>query len=300
MVLYSQQVKERLGVPRRQIKQLNWGAERRNEFIEFRVFWHGRINRSDLMETFGISLQQASLDLTGYAERWKRNLVYDKSQRAYVRGRSFKPHFIKPSAEDYLAQLRALDQGLVSREQSWICLFPGYGTTPTPARGIASETLREVLTAIHEPSALEVTYQSMSRPEPSARWIEPHSLAFDGFRWHARAFCQNDQVFKDFLLSRIVETGKHGPVTADPQSDVDWHTEVILEIGPHPDLSPTQRRAIEMDYGMEDGRAQIPVRRALLFYALKRLGLDTDPAARRPQDQQIVLISQNSLPKVDA
>ena len=85
MVLYSQQVKERLGVPRRQIKQLNWGAERRNEFIEFRVFWHGRINRSDLMETFGISLQQASLDLTGYAERWKRNLVYDKSLRTYLR-----------------------------------------------------------------------------------------------------------------------------------------------------------------------------------------------------------------------
>lgn len=300
MVLYSQQVKERLGVPRRQIKQLNWGAERRNEFIEFRVFWHGRINRSDLMETFGISLQQASLDLTGYAERWKRNLVYDKSQRAYVRGRSFKPHFIKPSAEDYLAQLRALDQGLVSREQSWICLFPGYGTTPTPARGIAPETLREVLTAIHEPSALEVTYQSMSRPEPSTRWIEPHSLAFDGFRWHARAFCQNDQVFKDFLLSRIVAIGKQGPVTTDPQRDVDWHTEVVLEIGPHPDLSPTQRRAIEMDYGMENGRAQFPVRKALLFYALKRLGLDTDPAARRPQDQQIILISQNSLPKVDA
>ena len=42
---------------------------------------------------------------------------------------------------------------------------------------------------------------------------------------------------------------------------------------------------------MEEGRAQIPVRRALLFYALKRLGLDTDPAARKPQDQQIVLLN---------
>jgi len=38
---------------------------------------------------------------------------------------------------------------------------------------------------------------------------------------------------------------------------------------------------------------QIPVRRALLFYALKRLGLDTDPAARRPQDQQIVLLNSD-------
>ena len=283
-------------MPRRRVKQLNWGAERRNAFIEFRAFWHGRINRADLIETFGISLQQASLDLAGYADQWKRNLIYDKSQRAYVRGRNFKPKFITLSADDYFAQLRAVDQGLVSREQSWISVFPGYGATPTPARGVAAETLREVLTAIREPAALQVTYQSMSRPEPSARWIEPHALAFDGFRWHARAFCQNDQVFKDFLLSRIVEIGKQGSVTADPQSDADWHTEVVLEIGAHPDLSPTQRRAIEMDYGMEEGRAQISVRRALLFYALKRLGLDTDPAARRPQDQQIVLMTQCEVP----
>ena len=278
-------------MPRRRVKQLNWGAERRNAFIEFRVFWHGRINRADLIETFGISLQQASLDLAGYADQWKRNLIYDKSQRAYVRGRNFQPHFITLSAEDYFAQLRAVDQGLVSREQSWISVFPGYGATPTPARGVAAETLREVLTAIHAPAALQVTYQSMSRPEPSARWIEPHALAFDGFRWHARAFCQNDQVFKDFLLSRIAEIGKQGPVTSDPQADADWHSAVVLEIGPHPDLSSTQRQAIEMDYGMDDGRTQIPVRRALLFYTLKRLGLDTDPAARLPQNQQIVLLN---------
>jgi hypothetical protein len=282
-------------VPHKHVKQLNWGAERRNAFIEFRVFWHGRINRSDLMETFGISLQQASLDLSGYSDKWKRNLGYDKSQRAYVRGKNFMPHFITPSAEGYFAQLRAVDQGLVSREQSWISVFPGYGATPTPARGVAPDTLRDVLAAIHEPAALQVTYQSMSQPEPSARWIEPHALAFDGFRWHARAFCQNDHVFKDFLLSRIVEIGKRGPVTADQQSDTDWHSEVGLEIGPHPDLSPTQRRAIEMDYGMEDGQAQIPVRRALLFYALKRLGLDTDLAARRPQDQQIIFLNPEVL-----
>ena len=280
-------------MPRKKIMQLNWSAEQRSAFIEFRVFWHGRINRADLMDTFGISLQQASIDLSRYADQWKRNLVYDKSRRAYVRGRAFKPRFITPSAEDYLAQLRAVDQGLVAREQSWISMFPGYAATPTPVRGVAPETLRDVLAAIHKPAALHVTYQSMSRPEPGALWIEPHALAFDGFRWHARAFCQNDQVFKDFLLSRIVEIGKQGPITADPYDDTDWHDEITLEIGPHPELSPTQRRAIEMDYGMVEAKAHIPVRRALLFYTLKRLGLDANPPARRPQDQQIVLLNSD-------
>ena len=280
---------------RKKSKQLNWSVERRYEFIEFRLFWQGRINRGDLMEAFGVSTQQASLDLNAYIEQAKRNLVYDKRLRTYLRGKSFKPKYLKPDAEEYFAQLRAVDQGLVSAEQSWISFFPSFGATPTPARGVAPETLRDVLTAIREPAALEITYQSMSRPEPSARWIEPHALAFDGFRWHARAFCQNDQVFKDFLLSRIVEVGEQGPVTAEPSADEAWHTEIVLEIGPHPDLSDNQRRAIEMDYGMEESRAQIAVRRALLFYALKRLGLDTDPAARRPQDQQIVLLNRDEV-----
>jgi len=282
-------------VTRKKGKQLNWGVERRYEFIEFRLFWQGRINRGDLMDAFGVSTQQASLDLNAYIEQAKRNLVYDKSLRTYLRGKLFKPKYLKPDAEEYFAQLRAVDQGLVSAEQSWISFFPGFGATPTPARGVAPETLRDVLAAIREPAALQVTYQSMSRPEPSARWIEPHALAFDGFRWHARAFCQNDQVFKDFLLSRIVEVGGQGRVTAQPSADEAWHTEVVLEIGPHPDLSDNQRRAIEMDYGMEAGRAQIAVRRALLFYALKRLGLDTDPAARRPKDQQIVLLNADKV-----
>ncbi|PKP79134.1 MAG: hypothetical protein CVT81_00120 [Alphaproteobacteria bacterium HGW-Alphaproteobacteria-3] len=50
---------------------------------------------------------------------------------------------------------------------------------------------------------------------------------------------------------------------------------------------------IALDYGMKGGKAEIKVRRALLYYALRRLGLDTDPAARKPKDQQIVLLNRD-------
>jgi predicted DNA-binding transcriptional regulator YafY len=277
---------------RRTIKKgANWSVERRYEFMEFRLFWQGHINRSDLMEAFGISVQQASKDFSNYIEGRKSNLIYDKRLRTYLRGKNFKPRYFQPDAAEYFSQLQAVEQGLVPEAQSWISDFPGYAATPVPARGVDPLILREVLSAIRDQVALKITYQSMSRPEPSERWIEPHALAFDGFRWHARAFCQNDNVFKDFLLSRIVAYGERGLRTAEESADQAWHTEVVLEIGPHPELSGPQRRAIEMDYGMEGGRSQIVVRRALLFYALKRLGLDTDPAARRPQDQQIVLLN---------
>jgi hypothetical protein len=135
----------------------------------------------------------------------------------------------------------------------------------------------------------------LSNPEPRWRWIAPHAIAFDGFRWHARAYCLSDEVFKDFLLSRMIEIRGCTESAAVPSADADWNDNVVLEIGPHPDLSPTQAKVFALDYGMDGGKAAIKVRRALLYYALRRLGLDTDPSARPPQDQQIVLLNASQI-----
>jgi predicted DNA-binding transcriptional regulator YafY len=157
---------------------------------------------------------------------------------------------------------------------------------------VNAQILRSVISAIRQSQAIEVRYQSLSRPEPRWRWLAPHAIGFDGFRWHARAYCETDRTFKDFLLSRILETRDTRPSGIGADTDEDWHEFVTIEIGPHPELSETQKKVIALDYGMRGERAKIRVRKALLYYALKRLGLDTDPAARRPQDQQIVLLNQ--------
>jgi predicted DNA-binding transcriptional regulator YafY len=146
------------------------------------------------------------------------------------------------------------------------------------------------VTAIRRAEAVEVKYQSLSRPEPKWRWVTPHAIGFDGFRWHVRAFCLTDETFKDFLLARIIETRGTRPSNVGADADADWHERVTLEIGPHPELSDTQKKVIALDYGMRDGRTKICVRKALLYYALRRLGLDTAPSARKPQDQQIILL----------
>jgi len=140
-----------------------------------------------------------------------------------------------------------------------------------------------------------VQYQSLSNPEPRWRWIAPHAIAFDGFRWHTRALCLTDECFKDFLFSRILDIRGSRESGTSAHDDRDWHSEVTLEVAPHPELSETQARVIALDYGMRGGKAKIRVRRALLYYALKRLGLDTAPEARAPQDQQIVLINRDKI-----
>jgi len=277
---------------------LKWGVERRLEFIEFRLFWEGGVNRADIIEMFDVSVPQASKDLTLYQERAPNNAIYDKSAKRYVAGDQFQPRFLKPDPAEYLNQLRSVSDGILDRSHAWIGQFPSYDAAPTPVRGVNAETLRSVAAAIRQSEAVEVRYQSLSRPEPRWRWVAPHAIAFDGFRWHTRAYCETETGFRDFLLSRILETRGRRPSSVNSDADTDWHEYVTLEIGPHPELSETQRKVIALDYGMRGERAKIPVRKALLYYALKRLGLDTDPAARRPQDQQIVLLSQE--PKLNA
>lgn len=247
------------------------------------------------MNTFGISVNQASTDLNRYLDMAPGNMAYDKSARTYIRSQQFEPLFLKPDPHQYLSQLRSVADGLLEPDAAWVAHFPPYDATPAPARGINAATLRAIIAAIRHADAVEVKYQSMSAPEPRWRWIAPHAIAFDGFRWHTRARCLSEHSFKDFLLSRILETRDTRPGEPGPDADADWHEHVTLEIGPHPELSDAQRKVIELDYGMDNGKVSIPVRKALLYYALRRLGLDTAPTARQPMEQQIVLLNREAV-----
>lgn len=193
---------------------LRWGVERKLEFIEFRLFWEGYVNRGDIIDTFNVSVNQASTDLNRYLGLAPDNMSYDKSARTYVRTSAFKPLFLKPDASLYLSQVRSLSDGLLDKHEAWIGNIPDFGSIPFPVRGVLPTVLRTLVIAIRRHEAVEVCYHSMSSPEPQWRWIIPHALGFDGFRWHARAFCEQSGQFNDFVLSRIAETKQSRPTDA--------------------------------------------------------------------------------------
>ena len=120
---------------------LRRGVESRLEFIEFRLFWEGHVNRSDIVEAFGVSINQASADLNRYLGLAETNMVYDKSARTYVRSSSFKPIFHKPDAERYLTQIRSIADGIITPDDAWIGSVPGFACAPTPARGVSAPIL---------------------------------------------------------------------------------------------------------------------------------------------------------------
>jgi hypothetical protein len=273
---------------------LKWGVERRLEFIEFRLFWEGGVNRSDIINTFDVSVPQASKDLTLYQERAPGNAVYDKSAKRYIASDHFEPRFLKPDPNSYLSRLRSVAEGLIELSDSWITQLPETDIALTPKRDIDAGVLRALLVAVRDGRSIEVHYQSMSRvrPEPVWRRMTPHAFGYDGFRWHARAYCHLDNKFKDFLLPRILDIGELGAAGAEPQQDHLWQNRFGIVIGPHPDLTASQTAVVAKDYRMDGGSAVLTVRFAMLFYVLKRLGLLGDAAKQDVRSQHIVVVNR--------
>lgn len=276
---------------------MRWGIEQRLEFIEFRLFWEGAINRSDLIEQFGVSVPQASKDLSLYQERAPGNMRYDTRAKRYFAEPEFMLRFLDPDPYVYLSRLRSVTEDTVSANESWIGELPQADVAITPRRDIYIEVLRAVLDAVRNVRSIEVLYQSMNRARPDPIWrrITPHAFGYDGFRWHARAYCHLEHCFKDFLLPRILEV--RGPDEPGQTGEADWlwNNYFDIIIAPHPELTPTQQLVVAKDYGLLDGQGPVSVRYAMLFYVLKKLGLLGSPEKLDPRRQHIVAVNKKDV-----
>ena len=271
---------------------LRWGVEKRLEFIEFRLFWEGGINRADITDYFGVSVPQASKDLAQYQELAPANLRYDRRIKRYFAAETYSPRFLRPDADRYLSQLRSIADHVLEPNETWLSGPPPLDAMPTPHRRVDPLILRSALAAIRRNKAIEICYQSLSRDNPMWRWITPHAFASDGLRWHVRAFCHIDRTFKDFLLPRFLDTrGERDPVV-QPAADYIWHETASVVLVPHPKLSKGQQQAVARDFGMDGASIAIPVRLSLLYYFMKRLNLDGDPERRPPREQHVVVANK--------
>lgn len=268
-----------------------WSIEQRLEFIDFRLFWEGTIQRADLTKKFGVSIPQASLDLAKYRESAPDNLVYDARQKRYVGGGKFRPIFFEPNPARYLAQLRAINENVISINDTLMGTLPPCDSLPVPSREVSAFKLRRIIRAIRQQKSISIEYQSMSdkRPEPTWRDITPHALGSDGLRWHVRAYCHIESRFKDFIISRCLRVGKFGVPQSTAEMDIEWSSFFSVTLTPNPHFSKAQCRTIELDYGMKEGKCSVSVRHALLYYFNKRMRLDIAERQDRPKETPIVV-----------
>lgn len=273
-----------------QVEQIwppKWGQERRLEFIDFRLLWDGRLNRSDLTAFFGISIPQASADLALYQQRAPRNVVYDRKQKAYVATDEFSPVLTSPDSLSFLNQLRQVEAKLLPKEATFLGSYPPVGVVRPPLRSVQAPVLRLVLEGIRNNRVLRVLYQSMHRENPTFRSIGPHAIVFDGIRWHVRAYCFEHKDFRDFVMARILQGEKTHESNVDSSKDDCWNTSVRVVLTTATPLTTGQKRAVALEYGMEDYRLVVPTRKALLLYLLKQFPIVTADANSKYNQLQV-------------
>lgn len=267
--------------------EIRWGLAQRFQFIEWRAYWHGRVNRKDLEDEFQISTPQASVDLRNYQQAAPGNIEYSPTEKTFLATENFRPAFLKLSPERYLLQLQALITGDLRKEDAWFDQIPPADVIPTVVRSPHAYNLRRVIRAIETRGSIRVNYQSLTRT--GVREICPHALAFDGHRWHARALSIEHGEFRDYVLGRMLSVSDISPCEVDPSDDIEWHNRITLRLIAHPDLTQSQMSAIEHDYRFENGELAIEVRLALAYYFIVRNNLDLREGQIPPNRAQLFL-----------
>ena len=270
-------------------ERLRWGVRRRLEFIDFRLFWDGRFNRSDMADTFGISVQQASVDIGQYEKIAPNNLAYDRVEKAYRRTERFAPAFIGETIERYLLQLVAIENGWMRPEDTWFDTVRPLEVITLRRRPVDPTVLLRVLDAVRERLEIDIEYASLTGSVQPSRTIAPHALAHSAGRWYVRSWSRNHNDFRDYNLNRISVVADPRPSSVDPALDFEWMHEMNLVILPNPDLPRERQVAVAAEHGMKDGRLVRPCRLSLSFYLMKEHNLDVEPGVLKPERQEIIL-----------
>lgn len=273
---------------------MKWGLKKRLEFIEFKLFWEGSFNRKDLIDTFGVSVPQTSVDIKSYKNKAPGNVYYDKSKKQYLITSKFVPIFGLMDAHSYLSRLSMFSDGFLEEDLK-TGYIPDVFVVPSLDRAIEPIVLRKIINALKNKKAIHIQYQSMSRPSPVWRWLVPHSFAYDGFRWHVRGYCELVQEFRDFILGRIIDTRNLKITNIEASDDHKWNQFVTIKIAAHPDLTPHQQKIIEKEYHMQNGVAELRVRAAFVYYVLLRFRLENPEDSRFLKNKNAVVLNYNEI-----
>lgn len=273
-----------------------WELLLRYRFIETIALWEGRLTTRHLCDTFGIGRQQASKDINNYLrEVAPGNLEYDKFLKGYKPAPEFEPKVTQGLADEYL-HLMARNNELMNVFESLSLNMANVEVLSQPVRDVKPQVLRPIMQAARLQKRLDVDYVSINNPDREGRIIVPHTLVYTGLRWHVRAWCEKNQEYRDFVLSRfrdipeIMDDSEHG-IAGDTQ----WNTSITIRIVPDPRLRQNQKEVVEADYGMESGALEVRTRGKLVPYALKLLHIDPKEELSDPTAQQIIVENRDEV-----
>ncbi|GAB2680628.1 WYL domain-containing protein [Aliiglaciecola aliphaticivorans] len=268
----------------------------RYRLIEIVALWEGKLNAGHLTDYFGIGRQQASKDINEYRNNiGPDNLIYNSSLKGYEPSDNFAPKVTLGEADEYL-QLIHRNSDLMNTFHDMTLGFDYTHNLPLPKYRVQPTVLRQVVKACRNKLRLEVDYRSVNAPDKAGRIIVPHSIVHSGMRWHVRGFCEKNQDYRDFVLTRFYGAPEvMGKSHQSIEQDTTWQTKVNVVFIPDQRLSDAQQEVVANDFGMTNQSLLIQVRGALVQYLLQMMRIDMNVIAADPRAQQVVIQNMDAV-----
>lgn len=246
-----------------------WAGRERLLFIERLAWWKGVVNRGDVRDIFGISAAQASADLQGYQEMNATAMAYNVRTKRYESAPEMVCVMHEPRLEEAVGLFLGTSvPGVGMAGQMRMSATDSVDFFRPLVREADGAVQRRVFLAMDQGRRLKVKYWSVNSSRGSLREIAPHALAHDGYRWHVRAWCFENEGYRDFVLSRIEVAEWPGDEFISDLVDEEWETMETVVLQPHCGLTADQRKTIIRDYGMKDEMLKVEVRKAMKEYFL--------------------------------
>jgi len=255
-------------------------------YLEFRLYFLGHANRSDLQKRFGLKESSASRDIALYKKLAPDNVIYDYGIKSYIPQDSFKPLYSYTATQVLTALTHGFGDDYAGPK------FPEIATeapsqTPLPFIPVLAAITR----SIHKQQALSIEYVSEMKGR-KVQAIVPHALINSGARWLVRAYDRVNEQFDDFVINRVVSVfgESDAPELHElKESDEQWNKITELTLKPHPALPFPE--AISHEFGMHDGVLKMTCRSALKDYLLEQWSVDVDqPPSTEPGRYQLILV----------
>ncbi|GHE80190.1 WYL domain-containing protein [Thalassotalea profundi] len=271
------------------MKKPNKKQQQRFEIIETIALWEGVINASVLCHFIGVVPRNAITEIQAYNEFVPVPLEYNYSKKLFITPKDFKPIFISNEWDvyhDHLVRYSHLYRGY---------LWPDSGIEliSNSFNKVEPDVIRTINECIKNKLAFQAKYHSMNHPKGLTRTFHPHAIAFNGIRWHMRAYAEEYGEYRDFNLSRIGRITDHSPSNIDHLNDHNWHSILSLNLDAHPSLSSLQRKLVLNDYG-KSSPFSYDIRAAMIKYFVKYYPIAVNSNAD-PLDKPLFLTNYKEL-----
>lgn len=261
--------------------------------------WEGRLTTNHLCSAFNIGRKQATKNINRYIGEFSpTGLEYDRKPKGYKPTADFKPTFSQGSINEYL-HLLYQDMAQTSTLSLMDLRYGHTKVLDVPLHHVDPPIVRGLVQAARNQLRVDVDYASLSSEVVSGRNIVPHTLIYDGIRWHVRAYCDKRGEYLDFVMSRfrgvpeLLDASPHGR-----EQDAEWNTHIEVVVIPNPCISPDKQQIIAEDYAMQYGQLRFIRRLSLVHYAQDRMQVSYDSQHDQNPDQfPLVLQKRDELIK---